>query len=48
MQPVDSGLTGVKDMNWPHDGICFVHVPRSNPIDNAIWDHVLQGISLTN
>ena len=48
MQPVDGGLTGVRDMNWPHDGICFVHVPRSNPSDKAIWDHVLQGLTLTN
>lgn len=47
MQPVD-GLNRVIDMNWPNDGICFVQVPRNDPSNNAIWDQVLKGITLTN
>jgi hypothetical protein len=48
MQPV-GGVQGVIDMNWPIDGICFVTIPRDeDPNNHAIWDQVLQGITLTN
>lgn len=47
MERVD-GLQGVKDMNSDIEGICLVQVPRSNPGNNAIWDQILQGITLTH
>ncbi|MDU9695672.1 DUF1796 family putative cysteine peptidase [Priestia aryabhattai] len=47
LQPLD-GLKGVIDMNWTIDGICSVQVPLDNPNDEAIWDYVLNGLSLTN
>lgn len=47
LQPVD-GLQVVNELNCESDGICFVQVPLNNPNDDQIWDHVLNGLTLTD
>ena len=47
MLPV-SGIKGMQEMHWPYPGICAVQVPIEEPNNDAIWDEVYSGLSLTN
>ncbi|MCM3214239.1 DUF1796 family putative cysteine peptidase [Niallia taxi] len=47
MQPV-SGIQTASDMHWSHPSICAVQVPLEEPNNNAIWDEVYSGLSVTS
>lgn len=48
MQSTLGGVKGLQDMNFSSKDICLIAVPREHPSDNAIWDQVLQGITVAD
>ncbi|KWW21504.1 MULTISPECIES: DUF1796 family putative cysteine peptidase [Peribacillus] len=41
-------IPSVKEIDWGIDGICTTQVPSQSPNDDSMWDHVYDGLAITD